>query len=107
MIFCGNTGYLDVLDKYMDINVLPRSIYEGGSGDTAVGMMQHLDGVESVQAYMAANYPSKNSTADTDEESVASDIPYQPETIGVKGKILLRGHWRPSTRKRHTATTPP
>jgi CRAL/TRIO domain len=87
MIFVGSNGYLEVLSKYMDINVLPRSIYENGSGDVAVGMMQHLDGVESVQAYLDDVYPSKVSQAETDEES----LPEVCVSSCVRGKVLLRG----------------
>jgi hypothetical protein len=90
MIFVGSTGYLDVLSKYMDINVLPRSIYEKGSGDVAVGMMQHLDGVESVHTYLHGVYPSKVSVAETDEES----LPELGFSSCVSGKVLLRGKFR-------------
>jgi CRAL/TRIO domain len=90
MIFVGSNGYLEVLSKYMDINVLPRSIYEHGSGDVAVGMMQHLDGVESVQAYLDGVYPSKVSQAETDEESL-SDACF---SSCASGKVLLRGKFR-------------
>jgi CRAL/TRIO domain len=95
IVIAGNTGYLEVLEKYMDLNVLPRCIYEGGSGGTAVGMMQDLDGVESLQAYLKANYPSKESqsTIDTDEEeSVCSDgCPH--DRVEVHGKVIMRGSW--------------
>lgn len=97
IIFVGSTGYLEVLEKYMDLNVLPRCIYERGSGTTAVGMMQGLDGVESLQAYLNANYPSKQSqsTVDTDLESdlesVCSESSHPP--VGVIGTVLIHGFW--------------
>ncbi|CAB9514959.1 SEC14-like protein 2 [Seminavis robusta] len=96
MTFLGSTGYLEVLDKYLDINVLPPSIYEKGSGDVAVGMMQSLDGVDSVQDYLDKAYGSKVSTAETDEESLSSDSFCGSGAAPVHGKLILRGRLRNS-----------
>jgi len=97
MIFCG-ANYLDVLDKYLDINALPRSIFAGGSGDVAVGMMQHLDGLESLPADYSepADLP-KHSTAETDEESITSNESFHTSLcspVEVSGKVILRGSWK-------------
>ena len=97
MVFLG-ANYLEEIDKYMDINILPPSIYEGGSGDVAVGMMQSLTGIEtlpdSADAYKP-RFPSTNSTAETDEESVSSDESFQTSISShVNGKLILRGSWK-------------
>lgn len=95
MIFLGSTGYLEGLDKYLDINILPPCINPAGSGETAVGMMQHLDGVESVQAYLDSvpdNIPEVSS--ETEAESFYSEDSFDDDgAVGVTGEVLLRGSW--------------
>lgn len=101
MVFLGNNNYLDEIDKYMDINILPPSIYEGGSGGAAVGMMQTLDGVEtlpvSADAYKPKYIPTR-STAETDEDSVSSDESFRTSIVSsnvtISGKVLVRGSWK-------------
>lgn len=44
MIFAGKHNYLKILDNYMDLEVLPTCIYEGGQGESAMGMPPHLEG---------------------------------------------------------------
>ena len=95
MIFLGN-DYLDEVNKYVDINILPSCIYENGSGNVGVGMMQSLDGVEKLPETIDARqltYPSPaTSTTETDLESVCSEESFRSSV--VTGKVLLRGFWK-------------
>lgn len=99
MVFLGN-NYLDEVDKYMDIRILPPCLYEGGTGEVAVGMMQSLNGLESLPASpdefkSKYSYPSRNSTADTDEDSVSSDESFRTSIPSpVNGRVILRGSWK-------------
>lgn len=44
MIFTTNDNYLEVLEKYIDLDLLPPSIYPQGKGHGGIGMPNHLDG---------------------------------------------------------------
>ena len=44
MVFLG-VNYLEQVDKYLDIRILPPCLHAGGTGDVAVGMMQSLNGI--------------------------------------------------------------
>ena len=111
MIFAGNSNYLEALQPYMDSDVLPPCLYEKGSGDVAVGMMQSLDGPDYTNTKGAhCNDTTRTekkkrvkgeSVMDTDEESTSSNeescilgfVPGSPSS-NVNSKVLLRGSWK-------------
>ena len=44
MIFTTNDNYVEILEKYIDLDLLPPSIYPQGKGHGGIGMPNHLDG---------------------------------------------------------------
>jgi hypothetical protein len=44
IVFAASSDYLDVLDQYMDLDVLPKCIYPDGKGEGGIGMPKSLDG---------------------------------------------------------------
>ena len=44
MTFCGHDDYLDVLEKHMDLRVLPKELYENGEGVAEDECPPHFDG---------------------------------------------------------------
>merc|ERR1711879_225522 len=44
LIIADSPNYLDVLDKYVDLNILPPCIYEKGEGRAVAGFSNNLDG---------------------------------------------------------------
>lgn len=44
MVFSNPKNYLEVLEKYIDLDILPPCIYSDGKGCVAIGMPPRLEG---------------------------------------------------------------
>jgi len=44
MVFSGSHNYLEVLDEYIDTEILPAAMYPEGKGEAIDGMPNRFDG---------------------------------------------------------------
>lgn len=94
MIFANTSNYLEILDRYMDRHVLPQCIYEYGSGNVAVGMMQSLDGLQQIDLENRDKCTATCSLAGTEDEeqSLSSENSKSPAvTVGITSSVIFGG----------------
>lgn len=111
MVFSGPHNYLQVLDKYIDREVLPPCIAPGGQGKVAVDMPTRLDGgiipddlcidEEVVPDREAASYGGCDSSISLDSGRSDESVNVSLASKGARCKRITHGCWveAPSKKK--------
>jgi hypothetical protein len=108
MIFTSPSNYLEILEKYVDLDVLPPCIYPEGKGDVAIGMSPHLDGglipehISDADDYEmdmeigldTVSMGCSSCTADSDLESDTGMSKVSSTKSSVRCKQITKGCWR-------------
>ena len=117
MIFTSPSNYLEILEKYVDLNVLPPCIYPEGKGDVAIGMPPRLDGglipehisdaddYEVEIGFDTVSMGCSSFTADSDLESDITNLKVSSAEISARCKQITKGCWREVVAK--SAASPP
>ncbi|CAB9501459.1 SEC14-like protein [Seminavis robusta] len=112
-VFSGPKNHLEVLDKYVDRDVLPPCIVPGGKGTVAVEMSPYLDGGiipenitgqeddDEKELLVDAGYESTASTevsSDCSDAPLASNhIPLSTTSLKIRCKRITGGWWNGNT----------
>ena len=103
MVFSGPHNYLEVLDKYIDREVLPPCIAPGGQGKVAVDMPTRLDGgiipndlcidEEVVPEHEEASYGGYDSSTSADSRGSEESVKLGKASKGARCKRIIHGCW--------------
>lgn len=87
MIFTSNSNYLEVLNEYIDLNVLPSCIYPQGQGEPAIGMPQNLEGGR-IPDHIGCGYIPNNSVLSTTDETTKWPSTASVESTSEDDEVL-------------------
>lgn len=101
MIFAGPDDYLDVLDQYVDLDILPSCINPTGHGSTALGMPKMIGEDSDCCKEVAVLDDDETSTASSATSASDTQMPssqyHSRAPVGVSCKKLFSGRWEDHT----------
>lgn len=110
MVFSGPHDYLQVLEKYIDLQVLPPCIMPGGRGKPGIDMPPRLEGglisednisvaeeansTQTALEYESATCSQASSDSDAEKSRVRRGMRSKKScSVSVRGKRLIGGRW--------------